>query len=493
MAIATERSGLEFYTRAARLTKDARGRTVFQKLAEEEREHLGTLREALPRAARQRSAARVAADVPVLQGRGERPVRRGREAAAQGRQRSAGAAHRHQVRARLAQVLQALRRAVRGLRGQADLPRVRRRGARAPRSADPRVPRAARAAAPQPRRAPAPAAPRAGRAPLIDLHTHTTASDGRCTPAELVSRAPRRPASRVLSVTDHDTVAGCERGRGGVRGRRHRVRRRHRDHRGRATTSTCTCSATFIDARSPALLAFLAEQRQQRIDRVRQMIARLAALGIRLDADAILQPALDDPSRCRPAGRGSRARSSPAGYVQIDQRGVRPLAVARPARRSCRARAPRPDEVIARIHDAGGIASLAHPGLLGRDEWIPRARRGRARRDRGVSHRPRPPATSTLSRARRAARPRRLRRLGLSRRRVARRRRQPGSVSLPRDAYERLVRPADARDRGVRRKPDSAPQMTSAARSCSASLRTACSRGRRATIRATASGAVTSS
>jgi len=43
IAIATERSGLEFYTRAAKITQDARGRTVFQKLAEEEKEHLGTL------------------------------------------------------------------------------------------------------------------------------------------------------------------------------------------------------------------------------------------------------------------------------------------------------------------------------------------------------------------------------------------------------------------------------------------------------------------
>src|SRR5919201_3027812 len=43
MAIATERSGLEFYTRAAGMTKDRRGRTVFQRLAEEEKEHLGTL------------------------------------------------------------------------------------------------------------------------------------------------------------------------------------------------------------------------------------------------------------------------------------------------------------------------------------------------------------------------------------------------------------------------------------------------------------------
>ena len=43
MAIATERSGLEFYTRAAALTKDPRGRSIFEKLAGEEKEHLGTL------------------------------------------------------------------------------------------------------------------------------------------------------------------------------------------------------------------------------------------------------------------------------------------------------------------------------------------------------------------------------------------------------------------------------------------------------------------
>ena len=43
IAIATERSGLEFYTRAARMTQDARGRRVFQRLAEEEGEHLAKL------------------------------------------------------------------------------------------------------------------------------------------------------------------------------------------------------------------------------------------------------------------------------------------------------------------------------------------------------------------------------------------------------------------------------------------------------------------
>jgi Fur family ferric uptake transcriptional regulator len=45
IAIATERSGLEFYMRAARIAKDPRGRSVFQRMAEEEKHHLGTLEE----------------------------------------------------------------------------------------------------------------------------------------------------------------------------------------------------------------------------------------------------------------------------------------------------------------------------------------------------------------------------------------------------------------------------------------------------------------
>ena len=60
IAIATERSGLNFYTRAATLTRDPRGRSVFQKLAGEEREHLATLEK--------RYAQLVAAD-PALESR----------------------------------------------------------------------------------------------------------------------------------------------------------------------------------------------------------------------------------------------------------------------------------------------------------------------------------------------------------------------------------------------------------------------------------------
>ncbi len=109
IAIATERSGLEFYTRAARITQDLRGRTVFQKLAEEEKEHLGTLEARYAELLKIDPQLESRPSVSLLQGSGEWSLRRGRRPAQQGCQRSAGAAHRHQVRARLASLLQEVR------------------------------------------------------------------------------------------------------------------------------------------------------------------------------------------------------------------------------------------------------------------------------------------------------------------------------------------------------------------------------------------------
>ena len=43
---------------------------------------------------------------------------------------------------------------------------------------------------------------------MIDLHTHTDASDGTCAPAELVARAAAAGVT-TLALTDHDTLAGC--------------------------------------------------------------------------------------------------------------------------------------------------------------------------------------------------------------------------------------------------------------------------------------------
>jgi predicted metal-dependent phosphoesterase TrpH len=201
---------------------------------------------------------------------------------------------------------------------------------------------------------------------VIDLHTHTTASDGRCTPAQLVARAARAGV-QVLSVTDHDTVAGCA----AVAGECARA--------GIEFVSGIEITAVvdgadvhvlgyFMGPESPALQAFLSEQRLRRVIRVREMIGRLAAHGITLDADAILQPGLDDSSKS--VGRPWIARALVAGghVKHVAEAFDRWLSRGRPAF------VPRigasPEEVFGRIHEAGGVASLAHPVLVEHDEWI---------------------------------------------------------------------------------------------------------------------------
>src|SRR5438270_2474585 len=127
---------------------------------------------------------------------------------------------------------------------------------------------------------------------MIDLHTHTTASDGRRAPADLVAYAAESGVT-VLSVTDHDTVAGCDTASAAARscGIEFVPGIEITAVRGDVDVHLL---GYFVDVHSSSFLAFLAEQRQRRIDRVRQMVARLAQHRIALDADAIVRPALDD-------------------------------------------------------------------------------------------------------------------------------------------------------------------------------------------------------
>ena len=186
---------------------------------------------------------------------------------------------------------------------------------------------------------------------MIDLHTHTTASDGGLSPSDLVSRASAAGLT-VLSVTDHDTLAACgpaaaacaAAGIEFVPGIEITAVRDERD---------VHTLGYFVDAASPGLARFLAHQRQTRIDRLREMIVRLARFGIELDADRILQPALV---------AGGHVKTSNEAFERWLGRGAAAFVPRSGAS---------PDDVIARIHATGGLASVAHPGPLGRDEWLP--------------------------------------------------------------------------------------------------------------------------
>lgn len=199
---------------------------------------------------------------------------------------------------------------------------------------------------------------------MIDLHLHTTASDGRCTPAELAARATGLGFT-IIGVTDHDTVAAVDE----VRAAAPTVR----------VISGIEITAVadgrdvhilgyFVDQHCPALVTFLERQRALRVDRVRGIARRLAELGAPIDADRILVPAARHPGRS--VGRPLLARALvEAGHVVTMQEAFdRFLAAGQPAFVPRKGRSPA--AVISIIHEAGGIASFAHPGVTGRDELI---------------------------------------------------------------------------------------------------------------------------
>jgi hypothetical protein len=210
---------------------------------------------------------------------------------------------------------------------------------------------------------------------LIDLHLHTTASDGRLEPSDLVHRV-WDAGVRVLSVTDHDTVAALPevatlaeaRGMEFVPGIEITAVSEERD---------VHVLGYFFEPRNAALESFLRSQRADRLRRVEEMAARLAALGKPIDVSDLMTPSTDRPGRSvgRPLVAAALVR---AGHVATIKEAFDDwIGTGKPA--FIGRRGGSPAEVVDLIGEAGGIASLAHPGPLGQDALIPElARRGMA-------------------------------------------------------------------------------------------------------------------
>lgn len=199
---------------------------------------------------------------------------------------------------------------------------------------------------------------------MIDLHLHTTASDGTLTPSELVSAA-RAAGLSIISITDHDTTAGSD--AAGAVAREAGIRLVPGiEISAVAEGRDVHVLGYFIDTAAPSLRAFLDRQRADRIHRVAEMGDRLSALGLPID----IAPILADAGRGRSVGRPQIAEALiGAGHVR-----TRDEAFERFLTFGGAAYVPRlgtsPEAVVAIVHDAGGVASLAHPGVSARDELI---------------------------------------------------------------------------------------------------------------------------
>lgn len=202
---------------------------------------------------------------------------------------------------------------------------------------------------------------------MIDLHLHTTASDGRSTPGELVDLAVRAGLT-VMAVTDHDTTAAvadvraiaADRGIESIPGIEITAVVDGRD---------VHMLAYFFEPRHVALMTFLAGQRQIRLARIEAILERLAELKMPLNFKPQLELArrqtglsLARPHVARAMVAAGFARDVRAAFDQWLGEG-RPAYVERVG--------PSPAAVAAAVHAAGGLVSLAHPGRTRIDDHIP--------------------------------------------------------------------------------------------------------------------------
>ncbi len=208
---------------------------------------------------------------------------------------------------------------------------------------------------------------------LIDLHMHTTASDGLLAPSELVARASAAGLT-TISVTDHDTLAALA------------DIERHASAAGMTLVPGIEVTSVheqrdvhllgyFIDASDPGFARFLETQRRQREDRAREIAATLAKLGVPIEVEPLIAAIAQLPGVS--IGRPVIARALiDAGHVRDLQEAFdRFLAAGQPAFVPRQGR--KPAEVVEAIHAAGGLASLAHPGVTRQPALIePLARAG---------------------------------------------------------------------------------------------------------------------
>ncbi|MES2208900.1 MAG: PHP domain-containing protein [Chloroflexota bacterium] len=195
----------------------------------------------------------------------------------------------------------------------------------------------------------------------VDLHTHSTRSDGLLEPAALVAAAAAAGV-RLLAITDHDTLAGvrevlaagvCPAGLELMPG----IELNAVTDRPDLRESEVHVLGLGVDPDDEGLEATLALQRERRRMRFDLMVAQLASIGRPIDNALEALPATgDDDALGRP--RVARAMIA-SGYVtSVEEAFDRYLSRGRPGY------VPReglgPIEAIRAIRAAGGLASLAH-------------------------------------------------------------------------------------------------------------------------------------
>lgn len=197
---------------------------------------------------------------------------------------------------------------------------------------------------------------------MIDLHSHTTASDGQHAPSELVRRAHQAGVS-TLAVTDHDTLAGLEEAIEAAR------------PLGLTIVPGIEVSTEiadkdihvlghFVSPHDEGLLRFTQHQGTERRRRMERMVANMNKLGFPVTMTQV-EAAAGSENLCRP--HLAQALVS-LGYAKDTQDAFRKFISDGGPAWAAQERISAKD-AIELIHAAGGTATLAHPGVDKMDRY----------------------------------------------------------------------------------------------------------------------------
>jgi len=189
----------------------------------------------------------------------------------------------------------------------------------------------------------------------VDLHLHTTASDGRLTPTELVELTASK-GLRTIAVSDHDTTAGLEEAQRAV----------NRIHGMRLIPGIeLSCDVPggevhmlgyFMDIEDAGFQEMLAGFREGRLARGEGMVRKLAEFGMEIEWERVLEIA-GDASVGRPhiaqalVEKGYFAEPSDAFREYLGRNGKAYVERSKLT----------PPDAVKLLNDVGGVAVFAHP------------------------------------------------------------------------------------------------------------------------------------
>lgn len=198
----------------------------------------------------------------------------------------------------------------------------------------------------------------------IDLHTHTTASDGTHSPTELVKRAAKR-GLRVLGISDHDTIAGLL--EANAAGQQAGVEivpgvelsTRHEYHKHFVGIHLL---GYFIDPESATLIEVINKVQQGRLDQKIRQIEKLQGFGFDIPVEAVLSLVSGVPGRPHIA---TVLMERNPGRFETTQQIYDEYLGSRAKAHVGRNFALTVGEAIEVVKNAGGLPVLAHPGVYG--------------------------------------------------------------------------------------------------------------------------------